>query len=199
MTFAQLRDSIWLRRLMFAMAHGAVAFAALNLVILPIHDFFADRDTEISNQRELLARLSAIANQESAVRELARQTEANSDPAEFLRGPNEGVISADLQTQLKAMVQTANARLRSVRGLSPRTDDGVKFIGAQIDVSGTHSAIYHTINAIETANPSLFVVGATIKPTPQMTARPGNGRITEEPTIDAELDVIGAVQIQERR
>jgi hypothetical protein len=199
MRFAQLRDSIWLRRLTFAVAHLAVGFAALNLVIQPIHGFFADRDGEISNQRELLARLSAIANQESAVRELARQTEANSDPAEFLRGANEGVVSADLQTQLKALVQASNARLRSVRALSPRTDGDVKFIGAQIDVSGTHRAIFQTINAIETAKPYLVMVGATIKPTSQMIAQSANGRISEEPTIDAQFDIIGVVQIQERR
>lgn len=199
MMFAQLRDSIWLRRLAFAVAHLAVGFAVLNLVILPIHLFFADRDTQIINQRALLGRLSAIANQEAAVRGLANQTEANDDPTEFLRGPNEGVISADLQTKLKALAQAANARLRSVRALSPRTEDDVRFIGAQIEVTGTHRAIYQAVNAIETAKPYLFVVGATIKPIAQMTVRPANGRISEEPTIDAQLDIIGAVQLQERR
>jgi hypothetical protein len=43
------------------------------------------------------------------------------------------------------------------------------------------------------------VVGATIKPTRQMTVQPANGRISEEPTIDAQLDIIGAVQIEEHR
>jgi hypothetical protein len=196
MRFAQLRDSIWPRRLVFAVAHLAMGFATFNFFLLPIHGFFASRDSEIINQRKLLARLNAIANEESAVRELARQIEADNDSAEFLRGINEGVISADLQTQLKALVQASNARLRSVRALSPRTDDEVKFIGAQIDVSGTHRAIFETINAIETAKPYLFVVGATLKPTSQMTMQPANGRISEEPPIDAQLDIIAGVQIQ---
>src|SRR6266849_5242479 len=102
MTFEQWRASIWLRRITFVAAHLAVGLAALNLIIFPVHTFFADRDTEISNQRALMARLDAIASQEAAVHTLAGQTDTNKDPAELLRGPNEGVINADLQTRLKA-------------------------------------------------------------------------------------------------
>jgi hypothetical protein len=199
MRFAQLRDSIWLRRFLFAATHFAAGFAALNLVILPIQIFFADRDAEIATRRAQLIRLSALAKQEAAVRGFVKQTEADNNPTAFLRGPNEGVISADLQTKLKSLVQATNARLRSVRALPSRTDDDVKSIGAQIEVSGTHRAVYQTIDAIETAEPYLFVVGATIKPTRQMMPQSANERISEEPTIDAQLDIIGAVQIEEHR
>jgi hypothetical protein len=193
------RESIWVRRGAFIAAHVGLALAIFNLAILPVHDFVMDRDAQVGEQRAVLARLTAIANQESTVLELAKRGESDNGQAEFLHGPNDGAISADLQTRLKSLAQAANARLRSIRALPARTNDDAKFVGAQIELTGTHRAIEQAVYAVETAKPYLFLVAAAIKPTAQMRAPVNSAGVTEEPTLDAQFDIVGAVQIEGRR
>lgn len=184
------RNSAWLRRATFLAGNLAAGLVVVGLFVMPLHGFFADREAQIADRRALLARLEAIAAQESSVQALARRAEAAPQQIEFLAGANEGVANADLQTRLKAIAQAAGARLRSIRALPARTNQQVKFIGAQIEISGPLRAIHQTVHTVENAKPYLFVAAAVIKPTLQ-TSRPGN---PEEPILDAQLDIIAAVQ-----
>ncbi len=188
------RNNTWLRRAVFLGGNLTAGLALVGLFVLPVHDFFADREAQIAERRALLSRLEGIGAQQTSVQALVRRAEAAPQQSEFLAGANEGVANADLQTRLKAIAQAAGARLRSVRALPARTNQQVKFIGAQIEISGALRAIHQTVHAVENAKPYLFVAAAVIKPALQ-TSRPGN---PEEPILDAQLDVIGAVQLTGR-
>jgi len=192
------RDIASIRCTIFVVANMAVCFLIFDLAILPIRSFFDERDAQIAEKRAILARLSAVAAQESSVQALARQTEAAKNQNELLRGTNDGVINADLQTRLKAMVQATGARLRSVRNLPPSASDEIKYIGAQVEISGPIRAIHQTVHAIESAKPYLFIVGAVIKPAPQINPQAANGGGSVEPALDAQLDIVGAVQPEAR-
>jgi len=180
----------WLRRLAFIAGNLAAGVVITLACILPIRDFFADRDQEIMQQRLTLSRFRAVAGQETAVHAAAGQADA--DRGEFLLGKSEGVINADLQTRLKGMAEAAGVKLRSVRGLPAQTEEQTKFIGSRIEVYGPLAAVHRAIHAIESAKPYLFVRGAAIRPSPPI----GQIGVPREPLIEAQLDVFGAVRIE---
>jgi hypothetical protein len=187
------RKTAWLRGGLFALVNAAAIAGLLCLVAWPIQAFFADRDAEISQQRAVLARLNAIAAQRATVAGLAAQS-ASDGSAEFLQGGNDGVAAANLQTLVKGMVEPTGARLRSVRTLPTKPREDMKFIGVQLEITGTIQAVYQTVRTIESAKPFLFIEGALLRPTQRVAMTPpGMGA---EPTIDAQLDIVGAMQVE---
>jgi general secretion pathway protein M len=189
---AAWRERPSFRRAAFVAGNVAAFAACIVFVILPIRDVFAERDGRIAEQRVLLARFGALASQEGRVQAVARESAAEPDRGEFLLGPNEGVIGADLQTRLKSLAETAGARLRSVQALPPKTRDDVRYLGARLEIQGPLRAVHQTVHAVETGKPYLFVAAAVVK-----TVDRGGG--PQEPTIDAQLDIFAAVQIRERQ
>ena len=188
----QWPPSPWLRRLLFLGGNLAIGLVVTFACILPVRELLADRDQEIIEQRMMLARFRAVAAQETVVEAAAK--DAASDQGEFLLGKNEGVIGADLQTRLKGMVETAGAKLRSVRTLPAETHGQTKYMGSRIEVYGPLAAIHRTIYAIESAKPYLFVRSAAIRPAPPI----GQVGIPLEPLLEAQLDIFGAVRIEAR-
>jgi hypothetical protein len=185
------REIRWLRSLMFASGNLAAASALALLVVMPILGSFADRDEQIAAQRTTVARLQAIAAQESAV-QTASQAHSAVEAGDFLPGKNEGVINADLQTRLKGAIEQAGARQRSVRVLPAQTVDQVRYIGSRIEIYGSLPAIQRAVHAVEAAKPHLFVTGAVLKSAPP-TGGPG---VSQEPIVEAQLDVFGASRIE---
>jgi general secretion pathway protein M len=191
-----VRDRPWLRPAIFVAGNGAAALVFAFFLALPVHDFFAERDASIGSQRALLARLSAIAAEETRVAAAAHDADAQVDQGEFLIGTNEGVIVADLQTRLKNVAEAAGARLRSVQSLPAKTREEVHYVGARLDVYGPVAAIQRTLHAVETGKPYLFVDAAVIRAAPPVNAGPNAA--AQEPVIDAQLDVFGAVHVKGR-
>ena len=182
----------WLRQATFLALNLAAGLTLYGLVVAPVWAFFSARDAAIADQRVLLARLVAMANQDASVQAAARDTAEELKRGELLIGPNDGVINADLQTRLKTMAMQAGARLRSVQGLPAVTSEQVRYAGARLEIQGTLRSIQQALHAIESGRPYLFVTAAALKP-PHASHNP-----REEPLIEARLDIVGAVQIEER-
>jgi general secretion pathway protein M len=189
----QWQKNVWLRRGLFALVNAAALSGFLCLFVWPIQASFADRDAQISQQRAILVRLNAIAAQRATVADLAAQS-ASDGSAEFLQGGNDGVAAANLQTLVKGMVEPTGARLRSVRTLPTKPQDDTKFIGVQLEITGTIKAVYQAVHTIETAKPFLFIQDALLRPTQRVAMTPPG--MSAEPTIDAQLDIVGATQVE---
>ncbi|MBV8755024.1 MAG: hypothetical protein JO328_19380 [Hyphomicrobiales bacterium] len=192
------REQPWLRRSAFVAGNVAAALVAAVVLVMPVQAFFADRDARIASQRTLLARFDAIAAQQTRVEAAVHEADAQVDHGEFLAGTNEGVVVADLQTRLKAVADAAGARLRSVQSLPPKTREEVRYVGARLDVYGPLAAIQRTLHAVETGNPFLFVDAAVIRTAPPVNMQGLPNATAQEPVIDAQFDVFGAVQLKGR-
>jgi hypothetical protein len=175
--------------LLFVGVNAVAALAMAIIVIEPIRHALNSRDAEIARQRELLARFEAIAAQEATVAAAAKQ--APRGTGEFLTGSNEGVINADLQTRLKALIEPAGAKMRALRILPSQTVEQLRYVGSRVEIYGSLPAVHRAIAAIETAKPFLFVRGAVLKPAPSLS----NAGSPQEPVIDAQLDVLGGLQV----
>ena len=188
----------WLRRSTFVAGNVAAALAIIGFLVLPVRGFFAERDAQIASQRALLARFTAIAAQQTRVQAAAHEADAQVEHGEFLVGTNEGVIVADLQTRLKAMAEAAGARLRSVQSLPPKTREEVRYVGARLDVYGPLATIQRTLHAVEGSTPYLFVDAAVVRAAPPINTQALPNAVPQEPVIDAQLDVFGAVHLKAR-
>jgi hypothetical protein len=188
------RQQSWFRHAAFAAGNFSAVAAIAGLVVWPICDGLAGRDAAIADQRAVLARLQGVIAQEPRIQAIARDTEAQVQGPEFLRGPNDGVISADLQTRLKSLAEAAGARLRSVQALPATSREQIRYIGSRLEISGPLGAIHRAVHAVESAKPYLFVTAGLLKLSP-LTGRPGT---PAEPVIDAQLDIFGAVQTEGR-
>jgi general secretion pathway protein M len=195
---AAWRDRPWVRRAAFVAGNFAAALALAAFLAVPVHEFFAERDAQIASQRTLLARLGAIAAQQTRVEAAAREADAQVEHGEFLVGTNEGVIVADLQTRLKATAEAAGARLRSVQSLPPKTRDEVRYVGARLDAYGPMAAIQRTLHAVEAGKPYLFVDAAVVRAAPPINTQGLPNAAAQEPVIDAQLDIFGAVHLKGR-
>jgi general secretion pathway protein M len=192
------RERPWLRRSAFIGGNVAAALAVVGFLVLPVQAFFAERDGKIATQRTLLARFAAVAGQQGRVEAAAHEADAQAENGEFLVGTNEGVIVADLQTRLKTIAEAGGARLRSVQSLPPKTRDEVRYVGARLDISGPLAAIQRTLHAVEAGTPYLFVDAAVVRVAPPTNAVALPNATAQEPVIDAQLDVFGAVQLKGR-
>jgi hypothetical protein len=190
---ARWREQAVFRGAAFVAGNLLAAATLAGLLAWPIFDAFAERDVSIADQRAVLARLNGIIAEEPRIQAITRDTDAQVQGPEFLRGPNEGVVTADLQTRLKSIAEAAGARLRSVQALPPVNRDQIRYIGSRLEFSGPIAAVQRAVHAVETAQPYLFVSAASLKLSP-VTAPAG----AAEPVIDAQLDIFGAVQTEAR-
>ena len=189
----QWQSNVWLRRGLFVLLNAAALSGLLCLLAWPIQAFFADRDGQVLQQRASLAHLNAIAAQRATVVDLAAQSASNGS-AEFLQGGYDGVAAANLQTLVKGMVEPTGARLRSVRTASDQT-------GREHEIhwcAGRHYRHHLSRLSIRPCRRNGKAVsfhrgraaeaGATNCGSPP--------RTSSAPTVDAQLDIVGAMQIE---
>ncbi|WP_316233733.1 type II secretion system protein GspM [Bradyrhizobium sp. SZCCHNPS2010] len=178
------------RRVLFILSNLAILALITGGIAVPIQAVFADRDARIADQSRRLAHLNAIVAQASDIESFVSDTNAQLQSGEFLSGVNENVIGADLQTKLKSMTEAAGARSRSVQILPVRSIDQVKYSGVRIDLTAPLPALMRAVYAIESSKPYLFIVAASLKSSPL-----GLQSKVEEPVLQAQLDVYGAMLI----
>jgi general secretion pathway protein M len=181
-----------LRRILFVLGNLAAGLAIVLACIVPVRDLLAERDRVILQQKTTLARLEAVAARETP--RPAEDKETVPGAGEFLTGKTDGIISADLHTRLKSMIEGAGAQQRSVRNLQPRADGEIRYIGSHIELFGPTAAIHRAVYAIESAKPYLFVASATIRLAPSM----GKAGTPGEPILEVQLDVLGAMRSEAR-
>jgi hypothetical protein len=180
--------------LLFVLGNLAVCALIVGTFVFPALTFFSERDERVADQGKVLARLKAVVAQESNIQTIASDTKTQLQSGEFLSGTNENVISADLQTRIKALTEGAGSRSRTVQALPVRTADHLRYAGSRIDIVGSIQSVQRAVYTIENAKPYLFITAAAIRSAPAAN-RPG---IVEEPAIAAQIDVYGAMQVGPR-
>lgn len=162
MTTARARP--WVRSLMFIAANATVLAVAWFAAIGPVVDALTEREEQIQTRSEHLGRLRAIVGRDVAMHSADGERKLGSLNDEFLRGPNAGAVSANLQADLRGLAQSSGAQIRSVQALPLRTIGEVSYAGAQVELSGSLEAIQKTASKIETTMPFLFIASGSIRP-----------------------------------
>jgi general secretion pathway protein M len=144
---------------LLAVAILALLVGAIYLgIVAPILDDFAtDRDT-IAQMTTLVSRYRAaggrVPSQRAALAELAQRQAAQNG---LLDGTNETLAAAELQTRIKAIVDSARGELKSTQILPVQQEGGFRRVGIRGEMSMTLPAAQQVLYALETASPLLFL------------------------------------------
>jgi general secretion pathway protein M len=205
------RDAeIWRKRAPFIAINLLVFVIVLMAAVIPAVHFFVEGEESLAERRATLARYEAVASQQSAVRDYARQVKEINAHGDLLEGSTAGVVAAALQSRLKSMAESAGVAVRSIQALPPKSlassasqtggaaaaisgagaarPSAPQLVGARAEVSGAPEAIHNFTRAIETG-PPLLIVTAAMMSQPLMMWRPQGD--DAPPEVSAQIDVYG--------
>lgn len=186
----------FVRAAWFIAAHILPILFVYRISIVPICEFLQGRSERIAEATVSLARMEGIAQEESAVLNVLRSGDAEFDRNGFLAGANDGVIGANLQTRLKAIIEAENGRLILIQSIPSITIDKMRFVGIRAEAVGTHAVIQRIIHAVEAGSPYLLVGALNLRSANAQRgfaiARYDDAPVIE-PFIDAEIEIFGAI------
>lgn len=178
-----------------AAARRATAFGSLALVGLVVtllvyallsSTFGLARDLLV--KRELAGRLQAIAAMKPALLKQAEQAPSAQDGDGFLQGENEALVRSNLQAQIGTIATVQGATLISISNAPAIDQSGLRYLGVDVDLSGTVETVHDTISSIETTSP-LVIRNASV----WVSGGEQEGA-TQAPELTAQLQVYGALK-----
>ena len=135
-------------------------FAALN----PVLSHVADLRDRIGQERQMLAKLTALTSDGSAKRTLEEQTKAAKASGIFIEGESESIRLSTLQSNLSAIAAANGVKLRSARNLASRDKNDLRLIGVQLQLVAPLDRLQKILLDLEQAKPALFVDALQITP-----------------------------------
>jgi len=166
----------------------ALACTALLILlgVIFIQVFFNTTNALVSeniSKRELLGRLSSVAQLKSSLRTSEISAKAYKDI--FLRGETVASAGANLQSIVEGMAQANNVAISSTTNLPVRDQAGVELIGLKVVLIGSLEKVHKVIFGIETARPPLLVGDIVVQSMSNQ-----NKSIT--PKIAVDINIFGA-------
>jgi hypothetical protein len=153
---------------------GVIAAVAM-LAVVPVVSHIRDQQHEITEQRQLLGRLDAFnATRQSAEAEASR-SEAAIKSGVFLEGGTDALRTASLQALITEMAGKHGLRLSSSRTLAVEEENGLRFIGVQIELDADLARLQRLVLALEAQRPVLFI--RTLQIAPSAVRRPGSDEL----------------------
>jgi hypothetical protein len=154
-----------------SMASRAAALALLGLLVAvmwagaidPIMRRYDDNDRAIADGARLLAGFRSVIIQSRQPRVETSASDRDRYRGDFLAGPEDAIIVADLQTRLSALIAARNAELSSARALPSKTRDGLEYLGLGLQIRAEMKSVQEILHAIESGTPLLFVERADLR------------------------------------
>jgi hypothetical protein len=148
-----------------SMASRAVALGLLGLLaaavwmgaVDPIMKRYDNNDQSIAGGIRLLAglRSTIVQSRQASMQMTAGDLDRYRE--DFLAGPEDAIIVAELQTRLSSLIAARNAEVSSARALPPKSRDGLEYLGLGLQIRAEMKSIQDVLHAIETGTPLLFV------------------------------------------
>lgn len=138
---------------------AAVSLGAID----PIMRRYGDNDRAIADGVRLLAGFRSVILQSRQAGVETSAGDLDRYRGDFLTGPEDAIIIADLQTRLSALITARNAELSSARALPAKTRDGLEYLGLGLQIRAEMKSIQDVLHAIETMTPLLFVERADLR------------------------------------
>src|SRR5215475_13717697 len=174
-----------------ALALGLLGlFAAILWIgaVDPIRSRYNDNDRAITDGVRSLAGFTSVIVQGRQTGVEITATDLERYRGDFLAGPEDSIIVANLQTQLSSLISARNAELSSARALPPKSRAGLEYLGLGLQIRAELKSIQEVLHAIETGTPLLFVERAALRLDERGRAR--NPESIAPMTL--EIDVYGA-------
>ena len=148
------------------LALGLLALVAAVLwmsVLDPIKRRYGENDQAITDGIRLLAGFKSVIAQDRQPGSESGASDFERYRGDFLAGPEDAIILADLQTRLRSLITARNAELSSARALPPKLRDGLVYLGLGVQIRAEMKSVQEVLHAIETDRPLLFVERADLR------------------------------------
>ena len=154
-----------------SLASRALALGLLGLfasvvwmgTVGPMIGRYDDNDQAIADGIRLLTGFKSVIAQGRQVGSELSAGDLDRYRGDFLAGPEDAMIVADLQTRLRSLITARNAELSSARALPPKSRDGLEYLGLALQIRAEMKSIQEVLYAIETGTPLLFVERADLR------------------------------------
>jgi len=150
---------------------AALAILLLPLVLLyaglarPLLDRYAEDRQSIEQQRALLQRYRDIGSRLPQLQaELAELRRGPSGRGGFLQGSNEVIVAAQLQDQLKRLVEASQGSLQSVQVLAMREEGKFRRVAIRGQMNLSMAGLQRVVYEIEAGSPVLFLDNLDLRP-----------------------------------
>jgi general secretion pathway protein M len=144
---------------------GFVTAAGYYILVEPFVGQLLSSREQIQEQRQLLARLSTTAQQQSADRDNRPASQAAYD-ALVLVGSSDAIRVATLQSLIGRIAVAEGVDVASTKAMPPREIEGLRLLGVELQLSATIEQLQRILFKLETGQPYLFVDGLRITSPP---------------------------------
>ena len=166
-----------------------IALAGVYLLIVtPLVDLYAGRQSVLENRRTLLPRLNVAAEELPGLR--ARVSELRTAVGTrkvTLDGSSDAVAAANLQSRIEELAASVGAMISSTESLPAEMRGGYRRIGLRYVLNGPYETLAKLLARLEAATPPLVVDNLHIHGV--LRARRAGAAATT--SLDAGLDVYG--------
>ncbi|MEI9886377.1 MAG: type II secretion system protein GspM [Rhizomicrobium sp.] len=129
-------------------------------IVQPVIDAFAAQSEAIDRSHRLLSAYARrIALRPVVEARLAELKNHESSAAGLIDGGSAELAAANIQNQVKALIESEAGQIRSAQNLPPQTEGGFQRIDIQYDVSIPMTRLKSIAYRIETGTPYLFLGG----------------------------------------
>lgn len=147
------------------------------LVVQPLQQRSADLEDSIALSENLLERLvQQPGDPKALMRQRDALTHAKPQPMGLLRGNNEPIAGAFVQSFLTAAIEGRGGTIRSIQVLPVRPENDLRRVSARAQLRITSTGLRDLLHRIEGAQPYLFVDNLDIRANQQT----GNKQVEHE-------------------
>jgi general secretion pathway protein M len=140
----------------------AILFAALGtfylVIAAPVLGFYNEREAALEHQRMLEPRLRAAADQLPVLRARLAALQASASTRKVtLEGNSDAIASANLQSLIDELANSAGITVASTEGLAPDDRGPYRRIGLRIALNGDYDNLLALLAALDKATPPLVI------------------------------------------
>jgi general secretion pathway protein M len=156
------------------------------VVVSPLRDLYVARAAVVENQRMLLPRLRATADEVPALRARVEQLRTAAGTRKItLEGASDALAAAALQSRIEELATSVGATIGSTESLPAEARSGYRRIGLRYVLSGPYETLVKFLAKLDSATPPLVIDNLHIH---GVLRRPGTAAAAG---LDAGLDVYG--------
>lgn len=183
------------RRILAVALLAFVVIVALALIAVPVVLLHRHYDEHIARMTRQLQTQSAFNAMGPRVAQALASLKARDASRLFLKGNTAALASAELQDQVKSIVESTGGRFISATGIAQKDDGQYRTVAATFQINLGNASLRRLLHTLETQEPYLFVDNMTIRSLtpPGFRAPPGYS----EPEVYAQMDVSAVARIAE--
>jgi general secretion pathway protein M len=163
------------------------------VVVVPLVNYYAERQSVLENRRMLLPRLSAAAEELPALHARASELRAAAGARKVtLEGASDAIASANLQGRIEELAASAGATVSSTEGLPAEVRGGYRRIGLRYVLVSSYETLLRLLAKLKAATPPLVIDNLHIQGGLRVSRRgqPATQGLAT-PALNAGLDVYG--------